>query len=95
MDQAAGPQGLRAGRASSPSRPRRWPPTRGSTTGSWSPAWCGGWSAGGDLRVPVLTFFLVCVVVAGVYGAATVSRRILVVQAVPAVLALGAVLVAG
>jgi len=28
-------------------------------------------------------FFLVCVIVAGVYGAATVSRRILLVQAVP------------
>ena len=51
--------------------------------------------AGDDLRVPVLTFFLVCVIVAGVYGAATVSRRILVVQAVPAALALAAVLVAG
>jgi putative membrane protein len=38
----------------------------------------------------VKVFFLVCVVVAGVFGAATVSRRILVVQAVPALLALGA-----
>jgi putative membrane protein len=38
-------------------------------------------------------FFLVCVVVAGLYGAATVSRRILVVQAAPAALALVAVLV--
>ncbi len=47
-----------------------------------------------DLRVPVLTFFLACVVVAGVFGAATVSRRILVVQAVPALLALAAVLLA-
>ena len=33
-------------------------------------------------------FFLLCVIVAGVYGAATVSRRILYVQAAPAVLAL-------
>lgn len=33
-------------------------------------------------------FFLLCVVVAGAYGAATVSRRILYVQAVPAALAL-------
>ena len=54
-----------------------------------------GLLAGGDLRVPVLSFFLGCVVVAGLYGAATVNRRILVVQAVPAVLALGAVLLAG
>src|SRR3954447_15169999 len=29
-------------------------------------------------------FFLLCVIVAGVYGAATVSKRILYVQAVPA-----------
>jgi putative membrane protein len=43
----------------------------------------------------VRIFFLGCVIVAGLYGAATVSRRILVVQAVPAALALAAVLVAG
>src|SRR5256714_4907209 len=36
---------------------------------------------------PILTFFLACIVVAGVFGAATVSRRILLVQAVPAVVA--------
>ena len=34
------------------------------------------------------TFFLLCVIVAGIYGAATVSRRILFVQAAPAALAL-------
>ena len=43
----------------------------------------------------VKVFFLGCVIVAGVYGAVTVSRRILVVQAVPAMVALVAVLVAG
>jgi putative membrane protein len=32
-------------------------------------------------------FFLLCVIVAGVYGAATVSRRILLVQATPAAIA--------
>lgn len=37
---------------------------------------------------PILTFFLLCVIVAGVYGAATVSRRILFVQALPAAIAL-------
>ena len=42
----------------------------------------------------VQVFFLLCVIVAGVYGAATVSMRILLVQAVPALLALGAVLLA-
>ncbi|WP_375413662.1 DUF1304 domain-containing protein [uncultured Bradyrhizobium sp.] len=36
----------------------------------------------------IKVFFLLCVIVAGVYGAATVSRRILYVQAVPAGLAL-------
>ncbi|MEU6031860.1 DUF1304 domain-containing protein [Streptomyces tauricus] len=39
-------------------------------------------------------FFLVCVVVAGVYGAATANRRILFAQALPGALALAAVLVA-
>ena len=33
-------------------------------------------------------FFLLCVIVAGVYGAVTVSRRILLVQALPAAIAL-------
>ena len=42
----------------------------------------------------VKIFFLACVIVAGLYGAATVSVRILAVQAVPALLALGAVLLA-
>jgi putative membrane protein len=36
----------------------------------------------------IKTFFLLCVVVAGIYGAATVSYRILLVQAAPAALAL-------
>ncbi|MEU8823587.1 DUF1304 domain-containing protein [Streptomyces sp. NPDC048636] len=40
-------------------------------------------------------FFLCCVVVAGVYGAATANRRILIAQALPGALALAAVLVAG
>ena len=36
----------------------------------------------------IKVFFLLCVTVAGAYGAATVSRRILYVQAAPAALAL-------
>jgi putative membrane protein len=36
----------------------------------------------------IKTFFLLCVIAAGVYGAATVSRRILYVQAAPAAVAL-------
>jgi putative membrane protein len=54
-----------------------------------------GWglAASGSVAFQVKVFFLICVVVAGLYGAATVSRRILLVQALPAALALGAVLV--
>ena len=37
-------------------------------------------------------FFLTCVIVAGVYGAATVGRKILFVQALPAAIALALVL---
>jgi putative membrane protein len=36
----------------------------------------------------IKVFFLLCVIVAGVYGATTVSRRILYVQALPAAIAL-------
>jgi putative membrane protein len=37
-------------------------------------------------------FFLLCVVIAGLYGAATVGRKILFIQTVPAVLAIVALL---
>lgn len=40
-------------------------------------------------------FFLVCVAIAGLYGAATANRRILFVQTIPAVVALVAVLLGG
>jgi putative membrane protein len=40
----------------------------------------------------VTIFFLACVIVAGVFGAATASRKILWVQAVPGLLALALVL---
>lgn len=48
------------------------------------------WSLIADpaLGRPVATYVLLCVLVAGVYGAMTASRRILYVQAVPAALAL-------
>ena len=41
---------------------------------------------------PWLVFFLGCVVVAGVFGAATASKKILFVQALPGAVALAAVL---
>ena len=36
----------------------------------------------------IKVFFLICVIVAGVYGAVSVSRKILFVQALPAAIAL-------
>nr|WP_184294521.1 DUF1304 domain-containing protein [Roseateles terrae] len=42
----------------------------------------------GSAGLPVKLFFLGCVAVAGVYGAATASRKILYIQALPAVLGL-------
>ncbi len=50
------------------------------------------WSAATS-RADVALFFLGCVVVAGAYGAHSVSRRIFFVQAVPALLAIAAVLI--
>lgn len=46
--------------------------------------------AGRDIKV----FFLGCVIVAGVYGACSVSRRVLLIQAVPAAVALLLLLIA-
>lgn len=54
-------------------------------------AW--GVIAPAHLQKPVLVFFLACVVVAGLYGAATASKRILLVQALPGAVALAAVLI--
>ena len=48
----------------------------------------------GAAGVSIKLFFLGCVVVAGVYGAATVGKKILFVQALPAALALVLVLIA-
>lgn len=42
----------------------------------------------GDAGMSVKVFFLACVLIAGLYGAATVSRKILFVQAAPAALGL-------
>ena len=44
--------------------------------------WLG--DAGGQVKV----FFLLCVLVAGLYGAATANRRILFIQAIPAAIGL-------
>jgi putative membrane protein len=46
-----------------------------------------------DDRDDVKLFFLGCVIVAGAYGAVTVNRRILLVQALPALVAFALVLI--
>jgi putative membrane protein len=46
----------------------------------------------GEAGDPIKIFFLLCVAVAGAYGAATVSMRILMIQTVPALIALVAVI---
>ncbi len=51
-------------------------------------AW-GLWA--GESGYPVKVFFLGCVIVAGIFGAATAHRKILWVQAVPGAVALGLV----
>jgi putative membrane protein len=48
----------------------------------------------GSAGTSVKVFFLACVIVAGVYGAATASKKILFVQALPAAIALALVLAA-
>lgn len=45
-----------------------------------------------DWSKNVAIFFLTCVIVAGIYGAYTVSRRIFIFQSVPAIVALIVVL---
>ena len=47
-----------------------------------------------DFGFQLKLFFLGCVVVAGLYGGLTASRRILIIQALPAALAILAVLLA-
>src|ERR1700693_2663993 len=37
---------------------------------------------------PIFTFFLVCIIVAGLYGGLTVNRRIILIQSLPAFIAL-------
>lgn len=47
----------------------------------------------GDSGVPVILFFLSCVLIAGIFGAVTASRKILYIQALPALVALLAVMI--
>jgi putative membrane protein len=53
-----------------------------------------GLVAGGSVGFQAKVFFLACVIVAGIYGALSVNRRILFVQTVPAAIGLILVLIA-
>jgi putative membrane protein len=46
----------------------------------------------GDAGIQVKVFFLACVIVAGLFGGATVNRKILFVQAIPGIIALALLL---
>ncbi|MEK6244585.1 MAG: DUF1304 domain-containing protein [Pseudomonadota bacterium] len=46
----------------------------------------------GAAGIQVKVFFLACVIVAGLFGGATVNRKILFVQAIPGIIALALVL---
>ena len=48
----------------------------------------------GPAGAAIKTFFLLCVLVAGIFGALTASRKILFVQALPAAIGLGLLLFA-
>ena len=48
----------------------------------------------GQAGFAVLVFFLICIIVAGIFGAATANRKILFVQALPGAIALILVLLA-
>ena len=48
----------------------------------------------GAAGTSVKVFFLLCVLIAGIYGAATASKKILYIQAIPAMIGLALVLLA-
>ena len=52
-----------------------------------------GFLATGVFQIQLAIFFLVCVICAAIYGALTVSYRILIIQGFPAILALMAMFI--
>lgn len=42
----------------------------------------------GDAGTSIKIFFLICIAIAGIYGAATAARKILYIQTIPALIAL-------
>lgn len=47
----------------------------------------------GEPGTPIILFFLFCIIAAGIFGAVTVKKNIIYIQALPAALALVSVLV--
>ena len=70
---------------------RCWRPTRACITAFWPPAWHGA-VAGGRRGCRWLSFSWPACWPPGIFGALTASRKILYIQALPALLALVAVL---
>lgn len=48
----------------------------------------------GEAGTAIKVFFLVCIAIAGIYGAATAARKILYIQTIPALVGLGLLLFA-
>ncbi len=48
----------------------------------------------GDAGTAIKVFFLLCIAIAGIYGAATAARKILYIQTIPALVGLGLLLFA-
>ncbi|HEY4713370.1 MAG TPA: DUF1304 domain-containing protein [Aquirhabdus sp.] len=48
----------------------------------------------GEAGFSIKLFFLSCVIIAGIFGAMTVSRKIFFVQALPAIIAIGVLIMA-
>ena len=93
LEEAFRPADLRPDARSSRKRRRRSPPTRASTTASWRRVSSGA-SASARPASRSGCSSSICVIVAGVFGAATANRKILWVQALPGAIALALTLLA-
>jgi len=68
---------------------------QGLYNGFLSAGLCWSLLIGDDLWAKyVAIFFLACIIIAAIYGAATASKKILVIQGIPAMIALAVVLLA-
>ena len=89
MDKAHGAQGIRLDRNFA-NETRALAANQGLYNGFLAAGLLWGVLLGAD-GFPQKVFFLSCVIVAGIFGAATASRKILWVQAMPAIITLAVV----